>query len=271
MAQSDNGGGSLTGKVALVTGSSRGLGRAIALSLARDGAHIVVHYLRKQRAASEVVKEIESRGVRSIALKANLSRPDDIEALFDQMEQEFSGCDIFVGNAATGLYAPVMELDDKRWDWTMDVNARSVLHCAKRAVPFMERNAWGRIVTVTSLGSERNVPHYAAVGLSKAALEALTRYLAVELAPKGIVVNAVSPGLVETDSLSALPFTMERVLEHVKHRIPGGELVTAEDIGNVVAFLCTDAARMIVGQTVLVDGGYGLLTDYFPLEFLQEG
>lgn len=249
--------------MALVTGSSRGIGRAIALELAGAGADVVVHYARKQQAAEETVAAIAALGRRAVALKANLAEADKIEALYDSLEAAFGRCDIFVGNAASGVHAPMLEIADKHWDWTMDVNARSVLRCVKRAVPHMERAGWGRIVTITSLGSTRAVPNYGAVGVSKAAVESLTRYLAVELAGKGIIANAVSPGLVNTDALEALPIDQQAALAHVARRNPVGRLVTPEDVARVVAFLCSEAAGMIVGQTILVDGGYGLLTEYF--------
>ncbi len=250
--------------MALVTGSSRGIGRAIALELAGAGADVVVHYARKKAAAEAVVAAITDMGRRVIAVKANLAEAEAVEAIFDQAEAAFGGCDIFVGNAASGIHAPVLEITDKHWDWTMDVNVRSILRCVKRAVPRMEKAGWGRIVNLTSLGSVRAVPNYGAVGISKAALESLTRYLAVDLARKGIIVNAVSPGLVETDALKALPINQQESLEHVRRRSPVGRLVTPKDVAQVVAFLCSEAASMIVGQTILVDGGYGLLTEYFP-------
>ncbi|MCL4294381.1 MAG: SDR family oxidoreductase [Anaerolineae bacterium] len=253
----------LSGKVALITGASRGIGRGIALTLAELGADIVVHYGRKKGAAEEVAAAVEALGSQSLAIKANLAEADQIEAMFDQLEAAFGRCDIFVGNAASGTPRRTLEISDKHWDWTMDVNARSILRCVQRAVPHMERAGWGRIINITSLGSTRHVPHYGAVGLSKAVVESLTRFLAVELACKGIIVNAISPGLVRTDSVAALPIDLDKTFEHVKSRMPTGRLVTPEDVGQVVGFLCSEAAAMIVGQTIMVDGGYGLLTDYF--------
>lgn len=254
----------LRGKVALVTGASRGIGRGIALALAQAGADIIVHYARKAGMANDVVAEIQSMGRRAIAIKANFAEKEKIDAMLDEIEDVFGGCDIFVANAATGGFRPMLETSDKHWDWTMDVNARSILHCIQRLTPYMERQGWGRLVTVTSLGGVRVVPNYSAVGLSKSVVESLTRYLAAELAPKGIIVNAISPGLVATDALSNMDMDVASTLEYVRRRNPTRRLVTPGDLGKVAAFLCSDAAEMIVGQTLYVDGGFSILTDYFP-------
>lgn len=254
----------LTGKVALVTGASRGIGRGIALELAEAGADIIVHYARKAGMAQEVVDEIESMGRRAIAIKANFAEKEKIDSMLDTIEDVFGGCDIFVANAATGGFRSMLDTSDKHWDWTMDVNARSILHCVQRLAPYMERQGWGRVVTVTSLGGVRVVPNYSAVGLSKSVVESLTRYLAVELAPKGIIVNAISPGLVDTDALSNMNMDVSSTLDYVRRRNPIRRLVTPQDIGRIATFLCSDAAEMIVGQTIYADGGFSLLTDYFP-------
>ncbi|MFN8455024.1 MAG: SDR family oxidoreductase [Anaerolineae bacterium] len=249
----------LTGKTALITGSSRGIGRAIALELARCGADIVVHYLRKKQAAVEVAAAIKALGCRVITVKANLAEADQIEAVLAEIEATFGRCDIFVANAASGTPRDILDVNDKHWDWTMDVNARSILRCVQRLAPGMAQAGWGRVITITSPGSHRVLPHYGAIGLSKAVVESLTRYLAVDLAPKGIIVNAVSPGLVPTDAVSAFPVDLQAVFEYAQQRTPAGRLATPEDVARVVAFLCSDAAAMIAGQTISVDGGYGLL------------
>jgi enoyl-[acyl-carrier protein] reductase III len=254
----------LSGRVALVTGASRGIGRGIALALAEAGADVIVHFARKAGMAQEVVAEIQAMGRQALAVKANFAEKEKIDAMMDHIQDAFGGCDIFVANAATGGFRPMLDTSDKHWDWTMDVNARSILHCVKRLVPDMERQGWGRIVTVTSLGGIRVVPNYSAVGLSKSVVESLTRYLAVELAPKGIIVNAISPGLVDTDALSNTGVDVASTLENVRWRNPTRRLVTPQDVGRVATFLCSDAAEMIVGQTLYVDGGFSLLTDYFP-------
>jgi len=254
----------LSGKVALVTGSSRGIGRGIAIELAKTGADVVVHYARKASMAEAVVEEIQSMGRRVIAVKANFAEKEKIDAMLDYIEDIFGGVDIFVANAATGGFRPMLETSDKHWDWTMDVNARSILHCVQRLAPHMQRQGWGRVVTVTSLGGVRVVPNYSTVGLSKAVVESLTRYLAVELAPQGIIVNAISPGLVDTDALSNMDVDVQASLDYVRRRNPTRRLVTPQDVGRVAAFLCSEASEMIVGQTLYVDGGFSLLTDYFP-------
>ncbi|MFQ5610644.1 MAG: enoyl-[acyl-carrier-protein] reductase FabL [Anaerolineae bacterium] len=249
----------LLDKVALVTGGSRGIGRGIALELARRGADVVVNYARKQRAAEGVVAEVEKLGRRGLAIKANLAEADKIEAMFARIEAEFGRCDILVGNAASGVLKPLAEITDKHWDWTMDVNARSILRCAQRALPHMKRQSWGRIIAITSMGSVRVYPAYTVVGISKAAIEALTRYLAAELAPHGIVVNAIAPGLVDTDALGHFPLDPAEAIRVSVERTPAGRLVTPADIGRLVAFLCTDDAAMIVGQTIVMDGGFSLM------------
>jgi enoyl-[acyl-carrier protein] reductase III len=250
---------SLLGRVALITGSSRGIGRAIAMELAARGADIVVNYLRKRTAAEEAVAGIQAQGRRAMAVKANVGDAAQIEAMFDRVRSEFGRCDILVGNVASGVVRPITQVEDKHWDWTLDINARSILRCARHAVPWMEAQGWGRIVALTSFGSTRVFSDYGVIGVSKAAVEALVRYLAVELAPKGIVVNAVSPGIVETDALRFFPIDVRETLDQAAARTPARRVTTPEDVARVVAFLCSDDAAMIVGQTIVVDGGWSLL------------
>jgi enoyl-[acyl-carrier protein] reductase III len=249
----------LQGRVALITGSSRGIGRAIALELAARGADVVVNYLRKRAAAEEAVAAIQAQGRHAVAVKANVGDPAQIEAMFDRVRSEFGRCDILVGNVASGVVRPITQVEDKHWDWTLDINARSILRCARQAIPLMEAQGWGRIVALTSFGSTRVFAEYGVIGVSKAAIEALVRYLAVELAPKGIVVNAVSPGIVETDALRFFPIDVRETLDQAAARTPARRVTTPEDVARVVAFLCSDDAAMIVGQTIVVDGGWSLL------------
>jgi enoyl-[acyl-carrier protein] reductase III len=247
------------GKVALVTGSGRGIGRAIALRLAQEGADLVVNFFRNRAPAEATAEAIRAHGRRAEVVKADVGDLKGIEALFEGVEARFGGLDILVCNAASGYNRRALEQKPKGWDWTMNINARSLLFSAQRAVPLMQPRGGGAIVSISSPGSFRVLPEYIVVGASKAALEALTRYLAIELAPLGIVVNAVSPGVVETDALKHFDTTRDgTVLEKIRALSPVGRLVTPEDVAGVVAFLCTPEASMIRGQTILVDGGYTL-------------
>jgi enoyl-[acyl-carrier protein] reductase III len=246
-------------KIALVTGSGRGIGRAIALHFARQGADVVVNFFRNRGPAERTAAEVERLGRRVLLVKADVGQLEDLNQLFDEVESTFGGLDILVHNAASGYNRPALKQKPKGWDWSMNINARSLLFAAQRAVPLMEKRQGGFIVSLTSPGSKRVIPDYVVVGASKAALEALTRYLAVELAPKNIVVNAVSPGVVETKALQHFEAASEDgLIESVAATTPAGRTVTPEDIAGVVAFLCTPAASMIRGQIILVDGGYSL-------------
>jgi len=247
-------------KIALVTGSGRGIGRAIALYFAQNGADVVVNFFRNRAPAEETVRQIEKLGRRALLIKADVGDLDDLKRLFEETEKEFGGLDIFVHNAASGYNRPVMEQKPKGWDWTMNINAKSLLFGAQQAAPLMEARGGGAIVSISSPGSVRVLPDYVVVGASKAALESLTRYLAVELASKNIVVNAVSPGVVETEALQHFDTirSEEGIIEQAIAATPAGRILTPEDVAGVVGFLCTPAASMIRGQTIMVDGGYTL-------------
>jgi enoyl-[acyl-carrier protein] reductase III len=244
-------------KVALVTGGSRGIGRAIALRLAEAGASVAINYLRNRSAAIETVGEIEKFAVKALAIKANVGEYENIGQMIEQIKNEFGRLDILVSNAASGVLKPALELTERHWHWTMDINAGTLLPLAKYSVPLMEKHG-GTIIAVSSLGSIRAIPNYAAVGASKAALESLIRHLAAELAPKGISVNAVSAGVVDTDALKHFPNRKEMLAGSLQ-KTPTGRLTTPEDIANVVLFLSSELARQIQGQTVIVDGGYSIL------------
>ena len=248
------------GKVALVTGSGRGIGRAVALRLAQDGADLVINFMRNQKPAEEVADLVRETGQRALVVQANVGKPEDIDRLFEQVEIEFGGLDIFINNAASGFNRPILEQRVMGWDWTLDVNARAFLLCMQKVAPLMENRGGGHVVAISSPGSHRVMPDYVAVGASKAALEALIRYAAVEMASKNIVVNGVSPSLVETDALKHFAAlgdsnTIPRAIANT----PAGRLVTLEDIAGVIAFLCSPAAAMIRGQVITIDGGYTLI------------
>ena len=238
------------GKSVLVTGGSRGIGRAISLRFAQHGARrVAVSYLRNDTAAEETAEEIRTLGAEPVLLRGNLGDPDKTKALLE----EAGALDVIISNAATGVIRPFRELDEKHWDWTLNANARALFTIARQASPAMP--AGSSIVAISSLGSDRVLDNYVLVGVSKATLEALVRYLAVELAPQDIRVNAVSAGLVETGALDYFP-NREEMLRFYRERTPAGRLVEPEDVAEVVCFLASPAAAMIRGQTLIVDGGY---------------
>ena len=242
----------LKGKVTLVTGSGRGIGRAIALKLASQGSDIIVNFFRRREAAEKTAKDIEALGVKALVIRANVGDPAKLDEMFDTIATKFGHLDILINNAASGVGRSVLDVDIKAWDWTMNINARAFLLCAQRAAKLMEGRG-GKMVSITSLGSSFVLPTYAVVGISKAALEALTRYLAIELAPKGICVNAVAASAVETEALKF--YIREGLMKDIRQATPAGRMVIPEDVANVVAFLCSEEAFMIRGQTIIVDGG----------------
>ena len=227
------------------------------IELARRGADVLVNYLRNSEAAERTATEARALGVRAEPIRGHVGDEQKLEQLFAHVRERFGYLDILVNNAASGVNRPALELTARHWDWTVNINARGAWMCAQHAAPLMEGRG-GKIVNISSLGASRVLRDYFLVGVSKAALEGLTRYLAVELAPLGICVNAVSGGLVETDALRAFSWGQAAV-EEGRRRIPAGRIVEPEDLARVVAFLCTDAASMIRGQTVVVDGGLSLL------------
>ncbi len=248
----------LKGKIALVTGGSRGIGRAVALRLADMGADLAINFFRSRNKAEETQKEIQAKGRRCIVIRANMNDPDSIKKLFEEFKKEYGKLDIFINNAAMAMFGPTAEMSLKGWEVTFDANTRAYFLCAQEAYNLMAPNGGGKIVAMTSYGSVRYIPGYSALGSSKAAIEALTRYLGVEFAPKNINVNCVSGGAVDTDSLRVLPNSQIIVDESIK-RTPAGRIGTPEDIAKVVAFLCTEDANWIRGQTIVADGGFSLI------------
>lgn len=185
---------------------------------------------------------------------------EDFNRLFDERERKFGGLDVFIHNAASGYNRPALEQKPKCWDLTMNINARALLFSAQRTASMMDNSGRGKIVSISSAGSTSVLPNYVVVGASKAALESLTRYLGVELISKGINVNAVSPAVVETDALNhfASVGNQDNILQNYTDQVPAGRLITPKEVAEVVAYLCTPAASMIAGQTIVVDGGYML-------------
>ncbi|NQU30773.1 MAG: enoyl-[acyl-carrier-protein] reductase FabL [Anaerolineae bacterium] len=245
-------------KIVLVTGSGRGIGREIGLHFARLGADVVINFFRNRAPAESTAIEVEKLGRRALVVKADMGNLDDISRLFDEIVSTFGGLDIFVHNAASGYNRSVMEQKPRGWDWTMNINARALLFAAQRAAPLMEKRGGGSIISISSPGANYVLPEYVVVGANKAALEALTRYLAVEFAPMNIVVNAVSPGVVETDALKHFDIIREEedIIGKAVKATPVGRLATPRDVAEVVAFLASPSAAMICGQVITIDGGY---------------
>jgi enoyl-[acyl-carrier protein] reductase III len=247
----------LAGKYALVTGGSRGIGRAIAERLAEAGAAVMVNYLHRRSAAEETAEAIAAYGVEAKIVKGNVGVAADVDRIFGEIAQTWGQLDILVSNAASGVLKPALDITPRHFHWTMDVNAAAFLHLVQHASELMGDRG-GRIVAVSSLGAVRALPNYAAVGASKSAIESLVRHLAVELAPRGIYVNAVSTSVVETDALKYFPNREEMVAE-TRRRTPAGRLVTPRHIANAVLFLVSPLADFIAGHTLVADGGYSIV------------
>jgi enoyl-[acyl-carrier protein] reductase III len=247
----------LRGKRALVTGSSRGIGRAIALSLADFKVDVAINYLRGRSRAEETLAEIRARGVNGLLVKGNVANPEHVERIFDTINDEWGGLDIVVSNAASGVLKSARELTMHHFDWAMHINAAALLPITQNflKLPSQDQKV---MVAVSSLGAIRAIPNYTAVGASKAALESMVRHLAAEFAPEGMRINAVSAGTVDTDALLHFP-NREELLEGARQRTPAGRLLHPQDVANVVIYLCTEYASMIHGQILVVDGGYSIL------------
>lgn len=246
----------LSGKTALVTGGSRGIGRAISLELANRGADICFNYLRNHAAARSVEGELTALGVQAMRHRANLADDGAIAGLIGAVVERFGKVDILVNNAASGVMKSSTDLSDKHWDWTQSINARAPWKLAALASDHMPKGS--RIINISSPGSNRVLPQYFAVGVSKATLDAVTRYMAIDLGSKGIAVNAVSASFVETDALDAFPDELG-IKEVALRPTPAGRTVTPEDVAKVVAMLCSPDAEMIRGQVIVVDGGEMLM------------
>ncbi|HEV8250885.1 MAG TPA: SDR family oxidoreductase [Gaiellaceae bacterium] len=240
------------GASVLVTGGSRGIGLAIARRFAELGAgRVAIVYLRNDRAAEAAAAELRELGAEAVLLRGNVA-----SERVAREAAELGSFQVLVHSAATGVIRPALETEDKHWDWTLAANARALLSFARALVPAMPPG--GSIVGLSSLGSVRVLENYGLVGASKAAMEAVVRHLGVELAPRGIRANAVSAGLVDTEALEHFP-NRERMLEGARTRTPAGRMVEPDDVARAVTFLCSPDAAMIVGHTLVVDGGYSLL------------
>ncbi|RYM06723.1 enoyl-[acyl-carrier-protein] reductase FabL [Sporolactobacillus sp. THM7-7] len=244
------------GKTVCITGSSRGIGRQLAIRFAKEGADIVIHYVRNGDAAREVSGEIERLGRRTLLVRANMADESRILSMFEKIKETFGKVDVFIHCAASGRNRSAVELDAKGWNWTMDVNTRAFLLGVQQAAKLMPDKG-GAVLALSSFGSDHVFPYYTSVGASKAALESLVRYFAVELASRKINVNAISAGMVKTDALNHFP-EMEQTMKKVEAKIPYSRMVVPDDIANLALFLCSGEAEMIRGQVIRIDGGITL-------------
>ncbi|HWD61624.1 MAG TPA: SDR family oxidoreductase [Humibacter sp.] len=251
-------------RVTLITGSSRGIGRLLALKLAAKGEHVVVNYKKNVELADDVVREARAAGGGGIAVQADIEEPDDIDALFEAVRAEYGKLDAFVANAAASAFKPVTALKLHHLDRSWAMNVRSFVLGAQRALSLMG-NDGGRIVAVTSYGSLRSFPTYASLGAAKSAVETYVRFMATEFGPKNVTVNAVNGGLIDTDSLE---YFYQRVpgmapMQSVIEKIPLGRPGTADDMASAVEFLLGPTAGYITGQTLTVDGGLTVVAPPF--------
>ncbi|MBX6351425.1 MAG: SDR family oxidoreductase [Clostridia bacterium] len=258
------------GRVALVTGASRGIGRSVALTLAALGADVAVGYKRNGHLAEEVAERARRLGRRALAVQADLEAVAEIDRMFREVDEGLGGLDIFVANAAATAFKPTLELQDYHIDRTLGLNLRGFAWSVKRAAERMRARGGGAIVAVSGYGSRRVLPGYAALGAVKAAVEAWVAYLACELAPYGIRVNAVNPGCLETDSAHVY-FERSGAAPpgHVFALTPTGRPTTPEDVAAAVAFLCSPAAGFVYGHTLVVDGGVTLAGPPYPREWME--
>ena len=266
---------SLKGKHALVTGGSRGIGRGIALKLAEGGARVAVHYYAHEAAAKDTLERVRKHGADGFLVRADVSRVEDVRSMFGEVRKVFGTLDIFVANArpeAARFYQKPMDITLEAWDHAMDSQAKAFLVGAREAVGLMGQG--GRIVAITYApgGQKGTWQPWVAMGSAKAALESLVRYFAVTLAPRGITVNSVSPGLTDDSVLNSFPQAAVDTARawHASGWTPMGRMGTPADIGNVVGLLCSPDAAWITGQLIYADGGASLVDTLLPLE-MQRG
>ncbi|MGQ3891831.1 enoyl-[acyl-carrier-protein] reductase FabL [Legionella sp. CNM-4043-24] len=240
-------------KVALITGGARGIGRATALKLAQSGCDIAIVYYNSSDEAQVLVKEIEQLGRRAVAFQANVADHASVKDMFVQFRDSFDHLDFLISNAASGVLKPALKMSTKHWRWCLETNALALNHLVSEACDMMPRG--GRVIALSSLGAERAIPNYAFIGASKAALEALVRSLSLEMAPRGVTVNTVSAGVVDTDALKHFPNREHLLEEYQAHALADRPLVP-DDVANAVYLLCRPEADMINAHTLFVDAGY---------------
>jgi len=262
---------SLNGKHALITGSSRGIGRGIALKLAASGVKVAIHYYQNEAAANDTLGQVRKRGSDGLVVQADVMRPEQITAMFRKVRAEFGKLDIFVSNArpeAAAFFYPPMDITLKQWDAAFDSQGKAFLIGVREAVSLMSKG--GRILAITYAEGSRTggLQPWVSMGSAKAALESLVRYFAVTLSKRGITVNAISPGWTEDSVLNTLPQQAQDLIRnwHARGWTPMGRLGTPEDVGNAVALFCSEEAGWITGQVIYADGGASLMNPEVPTE-----
>ena len=262
---------SLSGKRALITGASRGIGRGIALKLAEKGVKVAVHYYQNEKAATQTLQDVRQRGSEGLLVQADVTHPEQITRMFGKIRSDFGALDIFVSNArpeAAEFFSPPMDITLKQWDTAFDSQAKAFLVGVREAVSLMGKG--GRVLAITYAEGSRTggLQPWVGMGSAKAALESLVRYFAVTLARRGITVNGISPGWTEDSVLNSLPQQAQDLIRnwHIKGWTPMGRLGTPEDVGNVAMLLCSDEAAWITGQVIYADGGASLMNPEVPPE-----
>jgi enoyl-[acyl-carrier protein] reductase III len=249
----------LSGKVALVTGSSRGIGQACALKLAEAGADIVLNYVTSQAAAMRVAESIDSMGRQVAVIKADVSEPEDVEEMMSFVEQTFGRLNIVVSNAATGGFRSLLDADSRHFDAAMHTNVRPLIYLVQQSLRLLEQGPdRGKVIALTSHGSMMALPSYGLIGASKAALEALVRHLTLDVGHRNVNVNAVRAGLVDTDSTRRLPDADRLFAGRTNKTMMGERVLTAEDVAGTVLFLASPLSDLIQGETITVDGGVAI-------------
>lgn len=246
----------LSGRVALVTGGSRGIGKACAIKLAEAGADVVINYVQAQSAAMEVAEQVEAVGRRAYVVKADVSEQDDVRCMIDFIRDQIGSLDIVLSSAATGGFRPLLTATTRNFEAAMQTNVLALLHLVQAALPLLERGPHrGKVVAISSHGSHLALPMYGLIGSSKAALESIVRHLTLEVGDRGVNVNVVKAGLVETDSTRRIPHADLMFAAQLDHTMVGERRLTSEDVANVVLFLCSPLSDLIQGETITVDGG----------------
>lgn len=254
---------SLSNKVAVVTGGSRGIGKGICLALARNGAQVVVNYTRNHAAAQDTVEQCQKLGEKAIAVMADAGSSSDVQRMFRTVKEAFGRVDILINNAGVENVATFLELSEAQWDEVFNTNVKGIYLCSQQAAHMMKETGGGVVINISSTTAQQVWTGYAHYCASKAAVDMLTKCLAVELAPYAITVNAIAPGTVDTE-MTQLDLSGDGMLDVVIRRTPVKRLGLPEDIARVVVFLCDGAGDWLTGEIITIDGGYRLSGDPVP-------